>query len=48
MSFLENMNNNPEFLNDFLKWKTCLMVNSNITVLTFQITGLPTPKENFF
>ena len=24
------------------------MVNSNITVLTFQITGLPTPKENIF
>ena len=24
------------------------MVNSNITVLTFQITGLSTPKKKFF
>ena len=32
MSFLENMNNNPEFLNDFLKYSAYITFKSNLTV----------------
>ena len=32
MSFLENMNNNPEFLNDFLKYCAYITFKSNLTV----------------